>query len=49
MKITTAYAFIWISVAIAISVGVYVSKSATPLWALLIPACISVSSGDKEE
>jgi hypothetical protein len=39
----------WISTAIAISVAIFVTKSASPLWALLIPACISFSSGDKEK
>lgn len=46
MKVTTAYAFTWIASAIAISVASYVTKSATPLWALLIPACLSLSHGD---
>jgi hypothetical protein len=46
MKITTAYAFIWISCAIAISTAVIVTHRLSPLWALLIPAMISFKSSD---
>lgn len=48
MKGTTAYAFTWIATAVAISVATYVTKSAIPLWALLIPACLSLSHGDNK-
>ena len=42
-----AYAMIWLSTSVAVSFGVYFTHSAWCLWALLIPACISVSK-DKE-
>ena len=41
MKMTTAYAMIWISVAIAVSVGIVVTGSLEGLWAFLIPAMIT--------
>lgn len=44
MKVTTAYALAWISVATTVSIGIVVSKSLIPMWFLLIPACISISS-----
>ncbi|MCY9377345.1 hypothetical protein MOF34_20290 [Bacillus sp. T17B1] len=40
MKPTTPYAVIWISTALASSVGIIVTKSALPLWALFIPMII---------
>lgn len=46
---TTAYAFVWISSATAISVGVYITKSAEPLWALFIPGLVSFHTEDKDE
>ena len=46
MKFYTAYALVWISVAIGVSVAVYTTKSASPLWTFLIPACISYSTKD---
>lgn len=46
MKGTTAYALTWISVAIGVSVAIFVTKSASPLWAFLIPACIDFISDD---
>jgi hypothetical protein len=48
MKFTTAYAIIWISCSIAISIGIIVSKSLMPLWAFLIPTLISVESKEGE-
>ncbi len=44
-----AYALIWISVAFAISVAIYVTKSAIPLWALIFPGLISFGSGEDKE
>jgi hypothetical protein len=44
MKGTTAYAFIWISCAVAISTAIIVTGKLMPLWALLIPAMISFKS-----
>jgi hypothetical protein len=46
MKWSTAWAFVWISCALAISTAIYITKSANPLWALLIPACISFKSSE---
>jgi hypothetical protein len=44
-------AIVWVSVTVAVSVGIVITQSATPLWALIIPACISYSSkpNEKEE
>lgn len=44
MKVTTAYAFIWISCAVVISTAIIVTGKLIPLWALLIPAMISIKS-----
>ncbi|WP_158081709.1 hypothetical protein [Paenibacillus selenitireducens] len=49
MKMTTAYAFIWISCSTAITAGIVVTGSLAPLWALLIPAMISVSARTEDE
>lgn len=49
MKMTTAYAIVWIACSIAISTGIIVTENLTPLWALLIPAMISFSTDDKKE
>jgi len=47
MKVTTAYATIWLSCSLAITAGILITGSLTPLWFLLIPAFISVSSEEK--
>lgn len=47
MKTTTAYAITWISTAMAVSTAIVVTGRLVPLWALLIPAMISMSSDDK--
>ena len=44
MKLTTVYAMIWLAAALAISVAIFVTKSATPLWALFIPAFVSMEA-----
>lgn len=49
MKVTTAYALVWVSCAVAVSVGIVVTGSMAPLFALIIPACMSVSSGAQED
>jgi hypothetical protein len=49
MRATTAYAFAWVATAVAVSMAIYITRSASPLWAMLIPACISFSSSDKKE
>lgn len=43
MKSTTAYAMIWVSVATAVSVGIITTGSIGALWALFIPAFVSLS------
>jgi hypothetical protein len=47
LKITTAYAFIWISCSAAISTAIVVTGELAPLWALLIPAMMRIEN-DKE-
>lgn len=42
-----AYAMMWLSTAIAVSCGIYFTHSGWCLWALLIPACVKVST-DRE-
>jgi len=49
MKMTTAYACTWLSTAIAVSFGIYITKNANCLWALLIPACINFSNSKNSE
>ena len=44
-----AYSMMWISVSLAVSVAVYITKSAAPLWTFLIPAMIRVSSDDNKK
>lgn len=49
-----SYGLAWLSTAIAVSVGIYITGSAWCLWAFLLPASISISSKssdneDKEE
>lgn len=41
-----AYAMAWLSTGIATGIAVYVTKSAVPLWAFLIPAMISINKKD---
>lgn len=45
-----AYGLAWISTAIAVSIGIFYTKSAYCLWAMFIPAGISIKSSkdDKE-
>lgn len=45
-----AYGMAWLSTSIAVCVAIYITKSAMPLWAMLLPACISLktSKDDKE-
>ena len=42
-----AYAMAWISTGIATVTAVYVTTSAVPLWAMMIPATLSVKSKDR--
>jgi len=41
-----AYAMAWLSTGLAVSIAIYITKSATPLWAMLIPTFISIDSED---
>lgn len=41
MKPFIAYAVIWIATALAVSVAIWVTKSASPLWAMFIPLFIN--------
>jgi hypothetical protein len=45
MKATTAYALAWVSCAAAVCTAIAVTHSLAPLWAMLIPALVSVESG----
>ena len=48
MKRNTVYAIAWISVGAAVSIAIYVTKSAIPLVALVIPTFI-VNTKDLED
>lgn len=47
MRATTAYAMIWVSVAVAACVGIVSTGSLTPLWLFLVPPLISFKGTDK--
>lgn len=47
MKATTAYATIWLSVAAAVSVGIIVTGTLMPLWALIIPLMVSLTGEER--
>ena len=47
MKLYTFLAIIWVSVAMAVSVSCYITQSAAPLWAFLIPAMIGFKTDNK--
>ena len=42
-----AYACAWIATSIAVSVGIIISKSVYPLWAMFIPTFISFECKSK--
>jgi len=44
-----AYGMAWVATALAVSVGIYITKDGTCLWALLFPACIGLRSSDDKE
>lgn len=46
MKATTVIGIAWIMVGIAVGIAIYISKSCTPLWAMLIPTFLSTSSSN---
>lgn len=41
-----AYSMTWFSTAIAISVAIYVSKSISSLWFLLLPSMIRITNDE---
>ena len=43
------YGMAWLATGIAVSIGIFTTKSASPLWAMLIPCCISLSTKDDKE
>ncbi|MBS5883877.1 hypothetical protein [Clostridium sp.] len=47
MKRNIVYAIAWLSTGVAVSIAIYVTKSATPILAMLIPTFIM--GGDKGE
>ena len=47
MKRNAVYAIAWLSTGIAVSVAIYITKSATPLLAMLIPTFIMDSKKDE--
>ena len=44
-----AYAMAWVSTAIVTSVGIYFTSSAWCLWAMILPAFISLKSKKDDE
>lgn len=42
-----AYGIAWVATALATSVGIYYTKDADCLWAMLIPMMISIKSSNK--
>jgi hypothetical protein len=44
-----AYAMVWLSTSIAVSVAIYFTHSAMPLWAMLIPTIIDISTDEKRK
>lgn len=44
-----AIAMIWVSMSIAVSIAMYITKSATPLWAMIIPTFLDISIGEDEK
>ena len=43
------YAMAWIFTGIAVTMAVYITKSATPIWFMVLPACISIQSGKSND
>jgi hypothetical protein len=39
-----SYSIAWLATGIAVLMAVYITKSAKPLWAMLIPGCLSVTN-----
>lgn len=49
LSFAIAVAFIWIASALAIIAGLYFTKDMRCLWFLIIPACVRVRTGKKEQ
>lgn len=49
MKMTTAYALAWISVAFCISIAIIATGKLWPLWLFILPANISFNTKTEEE
>lgn len=43
------YGMMWLSVALAVSVGIYFTHSIHCLWFLLIPSCVSFSENKENK
>lgn len=41
--ILIAYAAVWVSTGTAVTVAIFIVKTMTPLFFLLLPACITIS------
>lgn len=48
MKRSLVYAIAWLSTGVAVSIAIYVTKSATPLLAMLIPTFIMESDNEED-
>ena len=44
-----AYGCAWIATGITVSIAVYITKSASPVWAMLIPSFITISSKHSDD
>jgi hypothetical protein len=43
------YSCAWIATGLCVVIAIYTLKTAAPLWALLIPGCISITRGKSDE
>lgn len=48
MKITTAWAIVWIAVSAAVIAGIWITRSSACLWAFLLPAMVRISTGSEK-
>ena len=49
LSFAVAVASIWVASALAIIAGLYFTKDMRCLWFLIVPACVGVRTGKKEE
>jgi NADH:ubiquinone oxidoreductase subunit 6 (subunit J) len=47
MKVSTAYACVWLATTLGVIAGLIITKNANCLWALLIPTCIDLNIESK--